>query len=159
MWIFSRFYILQSASTFRTLRNTLFLVITIKTSGVSGKTCPSSCSICTIFLPPYFPIPLPLPPSSLSLSYPYLTTLLRGRVGLGCGRRSRDTAPHCTPTRRRPRRIPARAGHGILISRGKQASRCRRRAGFRQEGRDDEAFGTAAIIIARMHAHIFVNEG
>lgn len=73
-------------------RNTLFLIIAIKTSRLFRGTCASSRSIYTIFLPPCFPTSSPTPLVLVSLlNYPSARSC---RAKLGCGRRSRDTTPH-----------------------------------------------------------------
>lgn len=89
----SRFSVYTSFS--HASRNTLFLIIAIKTSRLFGRTCASSRSIYTIFLPPPVSRHPPAPPSPLVLmsllNYPSARSC---RAKLGCGRRSRDTTPH-----------------------------------------------------------------
>lgn len=93
--IFPRSRIFHSASISHASRNTLFLIIAIKTvPAVRGRTCASSRSIYTIFLPPCFPtlsLPRPSRPLVSLLNYPSARSC---RAKLGCGRRSRDTTPH-----------------------------------------------------------------
>jgi len=93
---FPRFHIFYSASISHASRNTLFLIIAIKTSRLFGGNFAHPVPFTLFFyLRLCFPIPFPSPSSPLVLvSLLNYSSARSCRAKLGCGRRSRDTTPH-----------------------------------------------------------------